>query len=158
LTLASRVIVLDQGAVVQDASGGELVQRPGSPWLAEMLRLNAWQGVVTSSERITLDGGAAVHAVDLPVVGTHVLVTVSPTAVALFSSPPAGSARNVWTAQVDDVTVLGDRVRVVLAGAGDGPTRTVAEITAAASDELGVRPGSRLVVALKATELTVSPQ
>ena len=157
LTLASRVIVLDGGSVVQDAPSSDLVRRPGSPWLAEMLRLNAWQGVVSGVDRIRLDGGGVVHAVDLPAVRTPVLVTASPTAIALFVQPPGGSLRNVWNAEVGDVTVLGDRVRVLLVGVGDAPQRAVAEITTAASDELGVRPGARVVAALKATELTVSP-
>ena len=157
LTLASRVIVLDGGSVVQDAPSSDLVRRPGSPWLAEMLRLNAWQGVVSGVDRIRLDGGGVVHAVDLPAVRTPVLVTASPTAIPLFVQPPGGSLRNVWNAEVGDVTVLGDRVRVLLVGVGDAPQRAVAEITTAASDELGLRPGARVVAALKATELTVSP-
>lgn len=156
LTLASRVIVLDEGRVVQDASSSEIARHPGSPWLAEMLRLNAWQGTVTGTAGIVLDGGGSINGVDVPAVGTPVLVTVSPSAVALFEDPPGGSMRNVWIADVDDVAILGDRVRVVLSST-EGPQRTVAEITRAAATELGVRPDLRLFAAVKATELTISP-
>ena len=157
LTLASRVIVLDQGLLTQDATSSEIVRSPGSAWLADMLRLNAWPGTVTGAAVIGLDGGGALSGVDLPAPGTPVMVTVSPSAIALFQVPPRGSLRNVWGADVDDVAVLGDRVRVVLSAAGEGPRRTVAEITRAAATELGVRPEQRLFAAVKATELTVSP-
>jgi molybdate transport system ATP-binding protein len=86
-----------------------------------------------------------------------VLITVSPTAVALFAQPPEGSIRNVWRVSVDDVAVLGDRVRIFLSPRNSGPARTVAEITRAAATDLGVEPGSEHFAALKATELSVSP-
>jgi molybdopterin-binding protein len=157
LTLASRVLVMNDGLVVQDASPDELVLRPGSPWLAEMLSMNAWQGTVTEPSVIALDSGGQLQGVGLPSPGSPVLVTTSPTAVGLFSASPTGSVRNVWEARVEDVVVLGDRVRVTLIAQHSGPRRTVAEITRAAAAELGVRAGSHHFLALKATELTVSP-
>ena len=85
------------------------------------------------------------------------LITVSPTAVALFAEPPVGSVRNVWRVSVDDATVLGDRVRLWLRSLDSGPNRTVAEITRAAAADLGAEPGSTHFATLKATELSVSP-
>jgi molybdate transport system permease protein len=157
LTLARRVLVLEQGRVIQDASSNELVRSPHSAWLAEMLRLNAWRGTVSSHDTVALEAGGQLHAVGLPPLGATVLVTASPTAVALFAEPPAGSVRNVWPVSVDDVVVLGDRVRLFLTSGDRGPSRTVAEITRAAAADLGVQPGSAHFAALKATELTVSP-
>jgi molybdate transport system permease protein len=157
LTLAHRVIVLENGRIVQDADGDELVRNPRSPWLAQMLRLNAWRGTVASHDSVSLEGGGMLHAVDLPPEGSAVLVTASPTAVALFAEPPAGSIRNVWGVSVDDVAILGDRVRLSLDSRGPGPRRAVAEITRAAASDLAVAPGSVHFAALKATELSVSP-
>ena len=157
LTLADRVLVLEHGQIVQDADSAELVRNPRSPWLAQMLRLNAWRGTVASHDVVTLEGGGQLQAVDLPDAGSAVLVTASPTAVALFAEPPAGSIRNVWSVSVDDMAILGDRVRLFLDSQGPGPRRTVAEITRAAADDLGVELGSAHFAALKATELSVSP-
>ena len=108
-------------------------------------------------DTVTLAGGGQLHGVDLPHTGAAVLITVSPTAVALFAEPPEGSIRNVWRVSVDDLAVLGDRVRVFLSPRDTGPMRTVAEITRAAATDLGVKPGSEHFAALKATELSVSP-
>ncbi|MFL6180876.1 MAG: ABC transporter ATP-binding protein [Actinomycetes bacterium] len=156
LTLADRVIVLERGRVVQDADSDQLVRNPQSAWLAEMLRLNAWRGTVTSNDTVTLEGGGQLHAVDLPRIGAAVLITASPTAVAVFAEPPGGSIRNVWRVSVDDVAMLGDRVRLFLTSRDSGPQRTAAEITRAAAADLGVEPGSEHFAALKATELSVS--
>jgi molybdate transport system permease protein len=157
LTLASRVVVLEGGEVVQDAASADLVRSPRSPWLAQMLRLNAWRGRVASNDAIALEEGGYLHAIELPPVGSDVLVTASPTAVTLFSDRPSSSARNVWRVSVDDVSVLGDRVRVFLSRKSDGPSHTVAEITPAAAADLGVAPGSVHFATLKATELSLSP-
>jgi molybdate transport system permease protein len=157
LTLAHRVIVLDGGEVIQDAASADLVRSPRSSWLAQMLRLNAWRGRVTAHDLVALEGGGELHAVDLPQVGSDVLVTVSPTAITLFAERPSGSARNVWRVSVDDLSVLGDRVRVFLSAGSEGPTKTVAEITPAARADLAVAPGSVHFATLKATELSVSP-
>ena len=160
LTLADRVIVLDRGRVSQDASSADLVRHPGSAWLAHMLRLNAWNGTVIESNTVQLNDGGLVHAVDLPQMGAAVLVTVSPTAVALFSERPTGSLRNVWPTTVDDVSILGDRVRVFLSPASptaNAPPQTAAEITRGAAGDLGLTPGASVFAAVKATELTVSP-
>ena len=54
---------------------------------------------------------------------------------------------------VADVDLLGDRVRVAL----EGPVPVVAEVTTAAFDELGLRPGTRLWASVKATEVEAYP-
>ena len=85
-----------------------------------------------------------------------VLVTIHPRAVALFRERPSGSPRNVWTARAVDFEALldRDRVRVRL----DGALSLVAEITPAAVADLRLRDGGEVWVAVKATEIGVTPR
>jgi molybdate transport system ATP-binding protein len=78
---------------------------------------------------------------------------IQPHSVALYSTPPDGSPRNVWPATVADIDRQGDRVRVRLTG--DIPL--VAEITPAALDALELRPGDPIWASVKATEITTYP-
>ena len=77
-------------------------------------------------------------------------VVIPPSAVALHTSRPEGSPRNVWRATVTELRPAFDRVRVGL----NGPLPLVAEITADAVDRLGLRSGSSVWAAVKATEVT----
>jgi len=106
-----------------------------------------------------LDAGGVLHAVELPPTGTHVLATASPTSITLFAQSPTGSARNVWAAKVQAVSVLGDRVRVtfVAVDPNAGPHETVAEVTRDAARELAISEGTTVFAAIKATDLAISP-
>jgi molybdate transport system ATP-binding protein len=80
-----------------------------------------------------------------------VLLTVAPHSVALYRSRPDGSPRNTWAARVEDLEVVGDRVRVALAG----PIPLVAEVTPAAVADLALVPGDEVWATVKATEIEV---
>ena len=83
----------------------------------------------------------------------EVLVTLHPRAVSLFRQQPAGSPRNVWAAPIEALEPTLERVRVRLGG----PIPLVAEVTHSAVDELGLDRGGEVFVAIKATELSVTP-
>jgi len=77
---------------------------------------------------------------------------IRPQAVSLHATRPEGSPRNTWRATVIDVDHRGERVRVRLQGA----VLVTAEITAGATESLGIRVGLEVWVAVKATEITVT--
>lgn len=159
LTVAARVVVLSEGRVVQDAPPDALAREPGSPWLAQLLNLNAWTGQTTDTGAITLDEGGILTVAESGRPGRSVLVCTAPTSVTLFDAAPSTSARNTWSAEVVGTHTLAGRVRVTLraVGSGSGPTEVVAEVTTAAVADLGITPGAQLWVSVKATELAVSP-
>lgn len=161
MTLASRVLVLDEGLITQDADSHQLIRRPSTPWLATMLNLNTWVGTVRSDDTVDLDAGGVLHGTDLPDIGSRVLLTAPPTSITLFTGRPHGSPRNVWASVVEDVVELGDRVRVTLTAsvveAAPGPRESVVEVTRGAAHELSLQSGSHVFAAVKATELAVSP-
>jgi molybdopterin-binding protein len=65
----------------------------------------------------------------------------------------AGSIRNHLPATVESITPVGGRVRVGLAASQP----LSAEITEAASREMGLRKGSRVIASWKATATRLSP-
>ena len=147
--LADRIAVLEQGRVVQVGTAAAIGSQPRSPYVADLVGLNFLRGSVHDSV-FTLAGGGT-----LVVATTHegpAVATVHPRAIALFRERPSGSPRNVWMAEVTgvEVALAGRRVRLA------GPLPLVAEITAAAVAELGLRPGAPVWIALKATEVQVA--
>jgi molybdopterin-binding protein len=159
LTIASRVVVLSEGLVTQDAPPDELVRSPGSRWVAHLLNLNSWTGRVATSTQVALTEGGILTAPELPAEGTPVMLSIPPTAITLFRAAPASSARNIWPVRVAEVHALGGRVRVALDAVEDtgGPAHVVAEVTSGAVADLGIAPGVQLWATVKATDLGLRP-
>ena len=158
LTIASRIVVLSGGRVVQDANPDELVKAPGSRWVAQLLNVNAWTGHVTIDGRLALESGGYLSAAELLPDGTTVLASLAPTAITLFLEAPAASARNVWPVHVLEMHTLGGRVRLALEAVDStkGPANSVAEVTPLAVSDLGIGVGAHLWASVKATDLAIS--
>ncbi|MFJ5707484.1 ABC transporter permease [Streptomyces sp. NPDC093105] len=154
VSLADRVLVLDEGRALQDAAPAEVTRHPRSPWVARMLGRNAWPGTATA-EGLTLDAGGLLVAADPPPPGTRALAVVAPEAVSVHREKPAGSPRNVWPGTVREITGSGSRLRVLITS-GRTPD-LVAEITPQAAAELGLADGVTVWTSVKATETTVVP-
>lgn len=148
VTLADRLVVLEDGVTVQDGTPAEVLQAPRSPWVARMLGMNAYEGTVADGA-VRLDEGGTIVAADLPTDGTRVLATVTPEAAALYPERPDGSPRNTWQGTVGEVSGVGGRVRVHVLGSPD----LVAEVTPAAAATLRLASGARVWVSVKATEV-----
>ena len=148
LTVADRVVVLDEGRVVQDGSPEEVARRPRSPHVARLVGLNVLHGH-SSGSRVELPGGELLltsTAYDGPV---H--ATFPPAAVTVGVDHPTGSARNQWQGEVVSVAPHGLAVRVHLDVAGG----LIADVTVASAARLGLVPGRRVWATVKATEVEV---
>ncbi|SEE06264.1 ABC transporter permease [Streptomyces sp. TLI_105] len=154
VSLADRVLVLDDGRALQDDSPAEVTRHPRSPWVARMLGRNAWPGT-TTPEGLALDGGGTLVAADPPPPGTPALAIVAPEAVSIHRERPAGSPRNIWSGTVREITTSGSRLRVLITS--DTAPDLVAEITPQAAAELGLADGVPVWTSVKATETTVVP-
>ncbi|MGX1128127.1 molybdopterin-binding protein [Streptomyces glaucescens] len=152
VSLADRVLVLDGGRALQDASPAEVTRHPRSPWVARMLGRNAWPGTATR-EGLALDGGGTIVAAEPPPAGTPALAIVAPEAVSVHRERPGGSPRNVWPGTVREITTSGSRLRVLITS--DQAPDLVAEITPQAAAELGLADGVSVWTSVKATETTV---
>ncbi|MGW1885892.1 ABC transporter permease [Streptomyces sp. NPDC001970] len=152
VALADRVLVLDGGRALQDASPAEVTRHPRSPWVARMLGRNAWPGTATA-EGIQLAGGGTLVVADQLPVGTDALAIIAPEAVAVHRDKPTGSPRNVWPGTVREITTSGSRLRVLISS--EQAPDLVAEITPQAVAELGLADGTPVWTSLKATEATL---
>lgn len=144
--LGDRIAVLEAGRVVQSGTAGEICSHPRSAYVADLVGLNLLRGTARGGV-LELPGGGRLVVASAP--DGEVLATVHPRAVALFRERPDGSPRNVWSAPVASIERAADRLRVRFGGS----LPLVAEVTPAASEELGLRPGAEMWLALKATEI-----
>jgi molybdate transport system ATP-binding protein len=146
--LADRLIVMENGRVVQTGSPPEVTERPRSPYVAELVGLNLFRGHAKDGS-VTLDGGGNLFFADS--IEGDVFAVVHPHAVAMFRSKPEGTPRNVWRGTVKSLDLEGERARVLV----DGPVPIVSEVTAAAVAELGLADEGPVWVCVKATQVTV---
>lgn len=153
LMLAQRIVVIEQGAVVQDAPAREIVERPATAYVARLMGLNLYAGIMADGGRVNLSEGGALyaHQPDIPA-GTAVLVTLRPNAIVLHRDEPETlSSRNRWVGVVAAVDLLGDRVRVRVEGAPNA----LVDVTPGAVHDLALAPGEQIWLSAKATEVTV---
>ncbi|MGW2562735.1 ABC transporter permease [Streptomyces sp. NPDC001514] len=152
VSLADRVLVLDDGRALQDAPPAEVTRHPRSPWVARMLGRNAWPGTTTPEGLQLPDGATLVVADPLPT-GTAALAIIAPEAVSVHCDKPEGSPRNVWPGTVREITTSGSRLRVLITS--ELAPDLVAEITPQAAAELGLVDGTPVWTSVKATETTI---
>ena len=162
-SLASRALVLENGAVTQSGSIADLVAAPRSRFVADLVGVNQYRGTRRRDGSIALDGGGSLIAAEVSEAarppgsdieaGEAVFVVVRPNSVGIHTTPPAGSARNVWAGEIDTLEVGGGRTRVRVLGAPS----IVAEVTSSAVADLGLAVGATVWVSVKATEIEVLP-
>jgi molybdate transport system ATP-binding protein len=150
MAMADRLVILEQGRVLQSGSAAEVTQRPRSRYVADLVGVNLFRGRA-SHDVITLADGGSLTAAGAG--EGDVFAVVHPRTVALYRTRPDGTPRNVWEGKAVDLDLQGDRVRVRLAGS---PT-IVAEVTPAAVRDLGLDRGDTVWIGVKATEIVVYP-
>lgn len=148
--LADEIHVIEHGRVTQTGTADDIRLRPRTRYAADLAGSNLLSGTASGGEVDT--GTMALHIADHEIEGP-VLVTIHPTAISVHREQPGGSPRNSWATTVDRLEHLGERVRL-RTGA---PLPLTVEVTRAATDDLGLVQGSRVWIALKATEIGVEP-
>jgi molybdate transport system ATP-binding protein len=150
LTMASRVIVLENGAVAQQGRPEDVAAAPGTEHVARLVGLNVLRGR-SSGTVVHLRGGEQLVSVT-PYDG-ETLACFRPAAVTLTAEEPTGSARNRWRGTVLSVAPHGEVSRVHLDAAGG----VLADVTPASVVRLGLVPGREMWVAVKASEIQIQP-
>ncbi|HKT59235.1 MAG TPA: ABC transporter ATP-binding protein [Gemmatimonadales bacterium] len=157
MVFGDQIVVLEGGRVAQAGSREELLRRPRSAFVAELIGTNLFIGrpvpkgpVLTPTIR-TPEGEFAIDDTAAP---GGVFLTVSPREITLSPHLPETSAQNVFLGTVREVIPeppAGDRVRVVL----EARPALVVEVTRDAVASLGLREGMRVHAAFKATGVQV---
>ncbi|MEO8292768.1 MAG: ABC transporter ATP-binding protein [Actinomycetota bacterium] len=156
LTLAARVVVVEDGHVTQSGTPDELRRAPRSSYAAALVGTNLFRGSVEPLE----PGVGRLRARDgellVPWTGAaagDVVALLDPVDVALHLLLPEGSPRNVVEGRVTEIVIEGTRARVRV----DGRPSLVAEITPGSVQRLGLREGDRVWASFKTVEVRVEP-
>ena len=150
MVLADRIVIIEDGRVVQVGPPAEVARRPRTDYVANLVGLNLYRGTASGTTVDLADGGR--FTIAEPATGT-VHVAFPPTAVSLHPEPPVGSPRNSWPVTIAGLEQHAHTVRVRL----DGTPPVLADITPAVVAELRLTPGTRLWATVKATETTTYP-
>ncbi|TMD77870.1 MAG: ABC transporter ATP-binding protein [Chloroflexi bacterium] len=150
VALADRLVVIENGKLVQEGTPAEVTERPRSAYVADLVGVNLLRGVAEHGS-VRTDGGHVVAAAGAT--SGEVFAVIHPRAVALHRQRPEGSPRNVWQGRADAIEIAGDRARVRVIG----PVPVVAEITPASLAELRLAEGSEVWLSFKATDVGVYP-
>ncbi|WP_424991931.1 TOBE domain-containing protein [Modestobacter marinus] len=151
MALADRIVVIEDGRVVQAGTPAEVARRPRTDYVARLVGLVLLAGTGAGTT-VELDGGGTV-AVAAEARGP-VFAAVRPESVALYLQRPAGSPRNVWPLRLAAATPHGPVVRCDLVG----EVALTADVTATSFAELGLAPGAEVWASVKASEVAVYPR
>ena len=154
MVLADRLVIIENGQVVQEGKPTEVAHRPRTSYVAQLVGLNLYRGTATGTT-VKLSAGGTITLAE-PATGP-VHVAFPPTAVSLYPTAPAGSPRNTWPAVVTGIEQHAHTVRVRLNASPTGPADLLADITPAAVADLHLTPGQPLQATLKATEVHTYP-
>jgi molybdate transport system ATP-binding protein len=125
LTLADRVLVLDEGQVAQVAPPAEVAAEPRTEHVARLVGLN-----------LVADG--------------EELLAFTPDAVVVSLAEPEGSSRLHWHGPIGTLAPHGDAVRLLVHAGPD----LLADVTPAAAAELELVPGREVWLSAKATAVS----
>jgi len=151
LLLASRVVVVESGRVVEVGTTRDVLARPRSAFAARIAGLNLVSGLVAGRGVRTPAGLVVEGMADVPVHdGDPAVAMFRPSSVAVYREPPVGSPRNVLAVTVTELEPHGDQVRV-------RSEHLTADVTVQAVADLALVPGDEVVFVVKASEVAVYP-
>jgi molybdate transport system ATP-binding protein len=150
MMLADRLIIVEDGRVVQTGDTATITTRPRTDYVARLVGLNLFRGQA-DGRTVRLSDDFALTTAPGPT--GDVFVAFPPAAVSLFPTRPEGSPRNVWPGVVSTVARHGDNVRVELTG----PIAVAADVTPAAAVDLDLVPGREVWATVKATQAVTYP-
>jgi molybdate transport system ATP-binding protein len=150
VALGDRMVVIENGGIVQTGTPAEVTARPRSRYVADLVGVNLLRGTAQGTALELDDGGQLV--IEPPATGP-ILAVVAPAAVSVSRQRPDGPAQNTWPGQISAVDLMGDRVRVRI----EGKPAITAEVPPAAVDELKLDDGGELWARVDPAAFTVYP-
>ncbi|WP_354643178.1 ABC transporter ATP-binding protein [Kitasatospora camelliae] len=150
MVLADRLVVIEDGHVVQAGLPADIARHPRTDYIARLVGLNLYRGIA-DGHRVTLPDGLTLTTTE-DLTGPA-FVAFPPSAVTLYRERPAASARNLFPLTVAGLDLHGDQVRVDLTG----PLPLAADLTPAAATDLDLTPGTPVWATVKATQTHAYP-
>ncbi|WP_328950976.1 ABC transporter ATP-binding protein [Streptomyces sp. NBC_00184] len=151
MVLADRLVVVEDGRVVQEGAPSHIARHPRTDYIARLVGLNLYRGSA-DGHTVRLDDGPA--ATTTEALSGPVFVAFPPSAVTLHRDRPAGSsARNLWQCEIAGLETHGDQIRADLTG----ELRLTADLTTASAAELDLHPGAGVWATVKAAQTHAYP-
>jgi len=150
VALGDRMVVIQDGAIVQTGTPAEVTARPRSGYVADLVGVNLLRGKAHGTV-LEVDGGGQLTCAESAT--GPVLAVIAPAAVSVSRQRPEGDGPNIWPGQITAVDLMGDRVRVRI----DGTPTITAEVPPAAVDELKLDDGGQLWASVSPAAITVYP-
>ena len=157
MVMTDRLVVIENGRIVQRGDPAAVARRPATQYVARLVGLNLYRGLLDDSGRIVLDDGpgtlVATHPLPAGAASPgRVLVAIRPNAIAVHTvRPDHSSPRNVWAGTVTGLELLTDRVRAQITG---NPSALV-DLTPDAVADLDLVEGRPVWLSAKATDLDI---
>ncbi|WP_457946742.1 sulfate/molybdate ABC transporter ATP-binding protein [Pseudarthrobacter sp. alpha12b] len=152
LMLADRVVILEDGRIAEEGPTRAVLERPRSSFAAGLAGLNFIPGALDGAGVRTSQGlriaGHDEEPGQLPTPSGPGVAVFPPSAVSVFLDDAHGSPRNSFAVTITDLEPHGDQIRV---RAGS----LAADITPAASADLGLVPGMTVHFVVKAAAVSV---
>jgi iron(III) transport system ATP-binding protein len=147
LTMADRIVVMDDGVIVQVGTPIDIYRSPATPFVADFVgTMNFLPGIVLGPRRVRL-GGIDIDCADdlngLPQ-GSAVNLCIRPEDLTVQAN--GGDAKNAILAHVDDLEFLGAFYRATLAVEDVGDQRLTADVTPSLVRGLDIRVGKDITV------------
>ncbi len=153
LRLADRMVVMQQGRIVQSGTPSEVNNQPANEFVATFVGMeNIFAGVVTDSVNGLFSVSVAGKTMEVMGEGApqeSVVICVRPEHVVISLKDPdeTSSTRNIFACTVSKILQLGLFTKVYL----DCGFSLVASITNQSFESLELQPGSRVFASFKAT-------
>ncbi|MFF0203752.1 ABC transporter ATP-binding protein [Streptomyces sp. NPDC005017] len=146
MVLADRLVVVEDGRVVQEGTPSHIARHPRTDYIAQLVGLNLYRGQARGHTVRVDDGPGITTTEDLT---GPVFVAFPPGAVTLHRERPTGSsARNLWRCEVAGLETHGDQIRADLTG----ELPLTADLTTVAAAELDLHPGVTVWATVKAAQ------
>lgn len=154
LLFGDRIAVMEKGRLVQTGDRMALLKAPRSRYVATLLGLNLLPGRVQArgGEEVTIETPRGLITAMTQDSGSELFAVISPEQVTLSREAPGGSARNRISGTIAELLPeppYGERIRVVI---GPAPA-FVAEVTAAAAEQMQLQVGQSIHASFKATSV-----
>ena len=150
VALGDRMIVIEDGGIVQTGTPADVTARPRSRYVADLTGVNLLRGTARGTA-VDLEAGGQLICANA--VTGPVFAVIAPAGVTVHRQQPDEIAPNLWRGTVGDVDLMGDRVRVRI----DGTPAITAEVPPSAVDELKLDDGGELWASVNPAAITVYP-
>lgn len=158
LTMADRIVVMNNGVIEQVGSPYEIYSEPASPFVADFIGTTNFIGATLQSESAARIGNIDIALSDVPPglqAGSNIVLCIRPENI--LTGSRASGADNQIDLKIDHVEFLGSFHRVHTAPVNGAGSELMVDVSVARAREIDMTPGGKIHLALPADLTIVYP-